>query len=93
MIRRTTRRASARTTGATPNGALFALNAPLVWDLAGHLAKRVQSEAGEEPAAQVKRLYRLTFPAHRARELKIGLQLLGAETPEALRHYCHLMLG
>ena len=45
----------------------FALNAPLVWDLAGHLAKRVQSEAGEEPAAQVQRLYRLTLSAHRAR--------------------------
>ena len=29
----------------------------------------------------------------RAEELKIGLQLLGAETPEALRHYCHLILG
>ena len=84
----------ARTTGATPNGALFALNAPLVWDLAGHLAKRVQSEAGEEPAAQVKRLYRLTLSRPpRAEELKIGLQLLGAETPEALRHYCHLILG
>ena len=84
----------ARTTGATPNGALFALNAPLVWDLAGHLAKRVQSEAGEEPAAQVKRLYRLTLSRPpRAEELKIGLQLLSAETPEVLRHYCHLILG
>ena len=84
----------ARTTGATPNGALFALNAPLVWDLAGHLAKRVQFEAGEEPAAQVQRLYRLNLSRPpRAEELEIGLQLLGAETPEALRHYCHLILG
>ena len=54
----------------------------------------MQSEAGEEPAAQVQRLYRLTLARPpRAEELKIGLQLLGAETPEALRHYCHLILG
>ena len=84
----------ARTTGATPNGALFALNAPLVWELAGHLAKRVQSEAGNDPAAQVKRLYLLTLSRPpRAEELDIGLKLLGAENPDALRHYCHLVLG
>ena len=84
----------ARTTGATPNGALFALNAPLVWELAGHLAKRVQSEAGDEPAAQVKRLYLSTLSRPpRAEELAIGLKLLGAENPDALRHYCHLVLG
>ena len=84
----------ARTTGATPNGALFALNAPLVWELAGHLAKRVQSEAGDETAAQVKRLYLSTLSRPpRAEELAIGLKLLGAENPDALRHYCHLVLG
>ena len=84
----------ARTTGATPNGALFALNAPLVWELAGHLAKRVQSEAGDEPAAQVKRLYLSTLSRPpRAEELAIGLKLLGADNPDALRHYCHLVLG
>jgi len=84
----------ARTTGATPNGALFALNAPLVWELAGHMAKRVQAEAGDEPTAQVKRLYLLTLSRPpRAEELDIGLKLLGAENPDALRHYCHLVLG
>jgi len=84
----------ARTTGATPNGALFALNAPLVWELADHMAKRVQSEAGDDPAAQVKRLYLLALsrPPH-AEELDIGLKLLGAENPDAIRHYCHLVLG
>ncbi|MBL67280.1 MAG: hypothetical protein CMO74_02325 [Verrucomicrobiales bacterium] len=84
----------ARTTGATPNGALFALNAPLVWELAGHLAKRVQTEAGEEAKAQVKRLYLLALSRPpRPEELEIGLKLLGAENPDALRHYCHLVLG
>ena len=84
----------ARTTGATPTGALFALNAPLVWELAGHLAQRVQAEAGDEPRAQVKRLYLLALSRPpRAEELKIGVKLLGAETPDALRHYCHLVLG
>ena len=84
----------ARTTGATPNGALFALNAPLVWELAGHMAKRVQAEAGDEPTAQVKRLYLLTLSRPpRAEELDIGLKLLGAENPDVLRHYCHLVLG
>jgi len=84
----------ARTTGATPNGALFALNASLVWELAGHLAKRVQSEAGDDPAAQVKRLYLLTLSRPtRTEELDIGLKLLGAENHDALRHYCHLVLG
>ena len=79
---------------ATPNGALFALNAPLVWELAGHMAKRVQAEAGDEPTAQVKRLYLLTLSRPpRAEELDIGLKLLGAENPDALRHYCHLVLG
>ena len=83
-----------RTTGATPDGALFALNAPLVWDLAGHLAKRVQTEAGDEPSAQVRRLYLLVLSRPpRAEELEIGLKLLGAENPDALRHYCHLVLG
>jgi len=84
----------ARTTGATPNGALFALNAPLVWELAGHMAKRVQSEAGDDPAAQVEQLYLLALSRPpRAEELEIGLKLLGAENPDALRHYCHLVLG
>ena len=84
----------ARTTGATPNGALFALNAPLVWELAGHMAKRVQSEAGDDLAAQVQRLYLLVFSRPpRTEELEIGLKLLGAKNPDAFRHYCHLVLG
>ncbi len=88
------RSVGARTTGATPNGALFALNAPLVWDLAGHLARRVQTEAGDEPSAQVRRLYLLVLSRPpRTEELEIGLKLLGTGNPNALRHYCHLVLG
>ena len=84
----------ARTTGATPNGALFALNAPLVWDLAGHLSKRVKAEAGDELSTQVKHLYLLTLSRPpRAEELEIGLRLLKEEHSDALRHYCHLALG
>ncbi len=84
----------ARTTGATPNGALFALNAPLVWELAGHLAKRVRAEAADESPAQVRHLYLLALSRPpRPKELEIGLKLLVEENPDALRHYCHLVLG
>ena len=89
-----TQSVGARTTGATPNGALFALNAPLVWDLAGHLAKRVRAEAGDELSAQVKHLYLLSLSRPpRGEELGIGLSLLKAGHSDALWHYCHLMLG
>ena len=84
----------ARTTSATPEGALFALNAPLAWELAGHLAKRVQAKAGEEPKAQVIHLYLLVLSRlPTAKELEIGLKLLTQENEESLRQYTHLMLG
>ena len=58
------------------------------------MAKRVQSEAGDDLAAQVQRLYLLVFSRPpRTEELEIGLKLLGAKNPDALRHYCHLVLG
>ena len=89
-----TQSVGARTTGATPNGALFALNAPLVWDLAGHLAKRVRAEAGDELSTQVKHLYLLALSRPpRAEELEIGLRLLKEEHSDALWRYCHLVLG
>ena len=83
-----------RTTGATPNGALFAMNAPLVWDLAGHLAKRVRSEAADDAIAQVNYLYLLVLsrPPH-SEELEIGRKFLVDENPDTLRRYCHLVLG
>jgi len=89
-----TQSVGARTTGATTNGALFALNAPLVWDLAEHLAKRVRAEAGDELSAQVKHLHLLCLSRPpRGEELEIGLSLLKAGHNDALWHYCHLMLG
>ena len=89
-----TQSVGARTTGATPNGALFALNAPLVWDLAGHLAKRVRAEAGDELSTQVKHLYLLALSRPpRAEELEIGLKLLREDHSGALWRYCHLVLG
>ena len=84
----------ARTTGATPNGALFALNAPLVWGLAGYLAKRVKTEAGDELSAQVNHLYFLTLSRPpSAEEMEISLKFLREKDNDALRHYCHLVLG
>ena len=84
----------ARTTGATPAGALFALNAPLVWDLAGHLARRVQAEAGNKPESQLKHLYLLTLsrPASTV-EIEIGLKLMREAGQDPLRQLAHLMLG
>jgi hypothetical protein len=84
----------ARGTGATPEGVLFALNAPLVWELARHLAERVQGEAGDEPMAQVKHLYLLVLSRlPTAQELEIGLKFLAESQGQALRQYTHLMLG
>ena len=84
----------ARTTGVTPNGALFAMNAPLVWDLAGHLAKRLRAEVDDDESAQVNRLYMLALSRPpRPEELEIGLKLLAEDNADALRHYCHLVLG
>ena len=84
----------ARSTGATPEGVLFALNAPLVWELAGHLAERVQVEAGDEHMAQVKHIYLLVLSRlPTAQELEIGLKLLTQEKDQALRQSAHLMLG
>ena len=89
-----TRSVGARTTGATPNGALFAMNAPLVGELAGALAKRVKAEAAAEPTAQVRHLYLLALSRPpRPEELEIGRELLAGTHPDALRNYCHLLLG
>ena len=84
----------ARTTGTTPNGALFAMNAPLVWELAGHLAKRLRAEAPDDATAQVKHLYLLALSRPpRPEELAVGRKLLGDENADALRLYCHMVLG
>ena len=70
------------------------MNAPLVWELAGYLAKRLRSEVADEATAQVNRLYLLVLSRPpRPEELEIGLKLLAEKNPDALRHYCHLALS
>ncbi len=49
-----------RTTTVAPQ-ALLLLNAPFIIEQADYLARRVKSDAGNEPAAQVDRLYRMTL--------------------------------
>ena len=82
-----------RTTGATAEGALFALNAPFVWDLAKRLAKRVEAEAGTDPAQQVGYLYHLALSRPpTSPEVEIGLGLLDGSDQD-LAKYCQLLLG
>lgn len=89
----TERSTGARTTGTSPEGALFALNAPLVWALAEHFAKRV-AEAGEDPAARIERAYLLALSRPPSqKEQDIGLAILKEEGEFALLDYCHLLLG
>ncbi|MBT4225091.1 MAG: DUF1553 domain-containing protein [Opitutae bacterium] len=88
------RSVGARTTGVTPNGALFAMNAPFVWELAGHLAKRLRTEVDDESTALVNHLYLLALSRPpRLEELEIGRELLGNKNADPLRHYCHMVLG
>ena len=90
----TERSVGARSTGATAEGALFALNAPFVWDLAKRLAKRVEAEFGSEPELQVVHLYRrLLSRPPTDEETRIGLGLLKNEEDQALAKYCQLLLG
>ena len=50
--------------------------------------------AGDDPAAQMQRLYLLALSRPpRVEELEIGLKLLDVKNPDALRLYCHLVLG
>lgn len=83
-----------RTTSSSPESALFALNAPLVWDLSEHFAKRLIDEVGEKPDAQLERAYQLAFarpPLPEERE--IGLSLLNSGSDRALIEFCHVLLG
>ncbi|MFT4548264.1 MAG: hypothetical protein ACI9UA_003081 [Pseudoalteromonas tetraodonis] len=85
------RSTGSRNTGASPEGALFALNSPLVWDLAGRFAQRVESEVGVDPAAQAERAYlhALSRPPQKE-ELELSLTLLQNGT---LKDFCHILLG
>lgn len=84
----------ARSNGVSPDGALFALNAPLVWQLSEHLAKRLVKEAGDDPAKQIERAYLLAFSRPPSKEeAAIGKDLLDGGDEPSLIDYCHLLLG
>lgn len=83
-----------RSNGVSPDGALFALNAPLVWQLAEHFAKRLVEEAGDDPAAQIKQAYLLAFSRPPTpEETALGRNLLDSGEERALVAYCHLLFG
>ena len=90
-----------RTVSTTPTGALFMLNSGFLWRQSELMAKRVESEAGKNPAAQVTHIYEVAFarlPTKQERAL--GIEFLkrkpvksGKQTKSALVHYCHAILG
>jgi len=85
------RSTGSRNTGTSPEGALFALNSPLVWDLAGHFAQRVQSEVGDDPTAQVRRAYQLALSRPpREDEFDFSVTVIQNGT---LTDFCHVLLG
>ncbi|MDB4487122.1 DUF1553 domain-containing protein, partial [Akkermansiaceae bacterium] len=80
-----------RNTGTSLEGALFALNSSLVWDLAGHFAQRVQSEVGDDPTAQVRRAYQLALSRPpREDESDFSVTVIQNGT---LTDFCHVLLG
>ena len=88
------RSVGARTTGADPVGALFALNSKLGWDLAERLAKRVEDEVGADRRKQIERAYLLTLSRPPDREeLKTAMDFLGAGEESLLRDFCHLLFS
>lgn len=90
----TGRSVGARTTAAAPEGALFALNSPLVWNLAEHFAKRVDREAGTDPMDKIQHTYLLALSRPPSpEELEIGFNLLDPDSDRSLIDYCHLILG
>lgn len=90
----TERSVGARNTGTAPEGVLFALNAPLVWELAERLAKRISGEVGRDREKQIERAYLLTLSRNpRLAERAIGMRLLSKEGERSLVDYCHLLFG
>jgi hypothetical protein len=90
----TERSTGARSTGTTPEGALFALNAPLAWQLAEHFAQEVQEAVGTEAKAQVRYLYRRALSRDPLPgELEIGLQFFRENGEQSLVQYAHLIFA
>ena len=72
--------------------ALTLLNGQVARDAAGALAERVRREAGEDPAAQVLRAYRLAFArGPDAEERRLALEFLGHDG--SLTHLCLALLN
>ena len=79
-----------RARSATAEGALFALNSPLAWDLAARFAERVQAQA-KTPADQLQAVYRLALSrTPQPAEAEIGLSVL---RDRGLNDLCHLILA
>jgi hypothetical protein len=90
----TERSTGARSTGTTPEGALFALNAPLAWQLAEHFAQEVQEAVGTEAKAQVRYLYRRALSRDPLPgELEIGLQFFRENGEQSLVQYAHIIFA
>ncbi len=88
------RSVGSRSTGADPVGALFALNAPLGWDLAKRLAGRIEGEAGADRDRQIEMAYLLLLSRlPEEEERRIGRELLSGRKERSLVDYCHLLLG
>mgnify|MGYP002859584502 CR=1 FL=1 len=81
----------ARSTGSSPDSALFALNSPFSWNLAHHFSKRVQAAAGEAEEKQIRHCYLLALSRPpTAEEVSIGRELLRIGS---LLEYCHIILA
>ena len=90
----TKRSVGARTTGADPVGALFALNAPLGWNLAERLSKRIKGEVGSDRDEQIELAYLLLLSRlPDEEERKLGKEILAGRKERSLVDYCHLLLG
>jgi len=90
----TKRSVGARTTGADPVGALFVLNAPLGWNLAERLSKRIKGEVGSDRDEQIELAYLLLLSRlPDEEERKLGKEILAGRKERSLVDYCHLLLG
>lgn len=90
----TSRSVGARSTGSTAEASLFALNAPLMWDLAGHFARRIVREAGEVPSDQIRHAYLLALSRPPTpEEAELGRSILKKSDDHDLVVFAHLLLS
>jgi len=95
-----------RTTTTVPTQALLMLNAPFMLEQADYLARRVKKEAGNDPAAQIDRLYRMCLgrpPKENEKEralkfladpaVKVRTGRPKADDPGALTDLAHVVLN